>query len=66
MSFGKKSSAPAAPAATFTPVAAPAPAAQANTVSAEAQNRAASTQGAQSLLADTEEEQRRKAAMGTY
>ena len=64
MSFGKKSSAPAAPAATFTPVAAPTPAPQANTVSAEAQSRAASQQGAQSLLADSEEEQRRKAQMG--
>lgn len=66
MSFGKKSSAPAAPTATFTPVQQAPAADQSKTVSAEAQNRAASQQGAQSLLADSEEEKQRKAAMGTY
>jgi hypothetical protein len=66
MSLGKKSSTPAAPTATFTPVAQPAAATESKTVSAEAQSRAASTQGAQSLLADSEEEKQRKAAIGTY
>lgn len=65
MSFGKKSSTPAAPTATFTPIAQPAPAQAAATVTPEAQARRDQVQGASSLLAD-DETLRKQQTAGIY